>query len=212
MIHILIADDHPIVREGLKRVISECADLEVVDEAEDGQETILKSKHPGVDVLTLDVSMPGPGFLEVLRRVKAHRPELQVLVLSVQPEEQYAVRALRAGAAGYLTKDNSPVELAKAIRQVARGRKYVSETLAERLAAQLDSPVGKEPHETLSDREYQVFSLLGAGKPVGEIAETLALSPKTVSTYRKRIMDKMNLENNTALIRYAIERDLSEGQ
>ena len=212
MIHILIADDHPIVREGLKRVISECADLEVVDEAEDGQETILKSKDPAIDVLTLDVSMPGPGFLDVLRRVKAHRPELQVLVLSVQPEEQYAVRALRAGAAGYLTKDNSPVELAKAIRQVARGRKYVSETLAERLAAQLDSPVGKEPHETLSDREYQVFSLLGAGKPVGEIAETLALSPKTVSTYRKRIMDKMNLENNTALIRYAIERDLSEGQ
>ena len=120
MIHILIADDHPIVREGLKRVISECADLEVVDEAKDGQEAILKSKDPGVDVLTLDISMPGPGFLEVLRRVKVHRPELQVLVLSVQPEEQYAVRALRAGAAGYLTKDHSPAELAKAIRQVAR--------------------------------------------------------------------------------------------
>jgi DNA-binding NarL/FixJ family response regulator len=212
MIQILIADDHPILREGLKRVISECEDLEVVDEAEDGQEAILKCKDPAIDVLTLDVSMPGPGFLEVLRRVKAHRPDLQVLVLSVHPEEQYAVRALRAGAAGYLTKDHSPVELAKAIRQVASGRKYVTETLGEWLAAELDSPVGKEPHETLSDREYQVFCLLGAGKPVGEIAETLALSSKTVSTYRKRIMDKMNLENNAAIIRYAIERDLAEEQ
>jgi DNA-binding NarL/FixJ family response regulator len=212
MIHILIADDHPIVREGLKRVISECAGLEVVDEAKDGQEAILKSKDPVVDVLTLDISMPGPGFLEVLRRVKVHRPELQVLVLSVQPEEQYAVRALRAGAAGYLTKDHSPAELAKAIRQVASGRKYVTASLAERLATELDSPAGKEPHETLSEREYQVFCLLGAGKPVGEIAEKLALSPKTVSTYRKRIMDKMKLENNAAVIRYAIERDLAEKQ
>jgi DNA-binding NarL/FixJ family response regulator len=156
--------------------------------------------------------MPGPGFLEVLRRVKVHRPELQVLVLSVQPEEQYAVRALRAGAAGYLTKDHSPAELAKAIRQVASGRKYVTASLAERLATELDSPAGKEPHETLSEREYQVFCLLGAGKPVGEIAEKLALSPKTVSTYRKRIMDKMKLENNAAVIRYAIERDLAEKQ
>lgn len=212
MIHILIADDHPIVREGLKRVISECADLEVVGEAKDGQEAVLKSKDPRIEVLLLDISMPGPGFLEVLRRVKTHRPELQVLVLSVQPEDQYAVRALRAGAAGYLTKDRSPDELAKAIRQVAMGRKYVTASLAERLAAELDGPTGKEPHETLSDREYQVFCLLGAGKAVGEVAETLALSPKTVSTYRTRIMYKMKLENNAALIRYAIARGLAEDQ
>lgn len=210
MIHILIADDHPIVREGLKRVISDCADLEVVSEAQDGHEAVLKSQDPQVEVLLLDISMPGPGFLEVLRRVKGHRPELQVLVLSVQPEEQYAVRALRAGAGGYLTKDRSPAELAKAIRQVAMGRKYVTGSLAERLAAELDSPSEKEPHETLSEREYQVFCLLGAGKTVGDVAETLALSPKTVSTYRTRIMDKMKLENNAEMIRYAIERGLAE--
>ncbi len=208
MIHILIADDHPIVREGLKRVISECADLEVVGEAKDGQEAVLKSKDCGVDVLLLDISMRGPGVLEVLRRVKAHRPGLQVLVLSVQPEEQYAVHALRAGAAGYLTKDRSPEELAEAIRRVAMGRKYVTASLAERLAAELDSAAGKEPHETLSEREYQVLCLLGVGKTVGEVAEILALSPKTVSTYRMRIMDKMKLENNAAIIRYAITRNL----
>lgn len=209
MISILIADDHPIVREGLKRVISECSDINVLDEAQDGHEAILKSKNPAVAVLLLDLSMPGPGFLEVLRRVKAHNPELRVLVLSVQPEEQYAVRALRAGAAGYLTKDRSPDELAQAIRQVAMGRKYVTASLAERLAEELNVPAGKEPHETLSEREYQVFCLLGAGKAVGEVAEILALSPKTVSTYRSRIMDKMKLETNAALIRYAIARDLA---
>ena len=133
-----------------------------------------------------------------------------MLVLSVQPEEQYAVRALRAGAAGYLTKDRSPAELAKAIRQVAMGRKYVTESLAERLAAELDRLGEKQPHETLSEREYQVFCLLGAGKTVGEVAEVLALSPKTVSTYRTRIMEKMKLENTAAIIRYAIERGLVE--
>ncbi len=210
MINILIADDHPIVREGLKRVISECADLEVVDEAKDGQEAVLKSKDPQIEVLLLDISMPGPGFLEVLRRVRVHRPELRVLVLSVQPEEQYAVRALRAGASGYLTKDRSPDELAKAIRQVAMGRKYVTASLAEQLAAELGGSAGKEPHETLSEREYQVFRLLGAGKTVGEVAETLALSPKTVSTYRRRIMDKMKLDSNATLMRYAIARNLVE--
>lgn len=210
MIRILIADDHPLIREGLKRVLAQCTDVEVVDEAKDGEEAVLKSKDPTVDVLTLDVSMPGPGFLEVLRRVKAHRPDLQVLALSVQPEEQYAVRALRAGAAGYLTKNHSSDELAKAIRQVASGRKYVTASLAEKLAVELGAPAGKEPHETLSEREYQVFCLLGAGKTVAEVADKLALSPKTVSTYRTRIMEKMNLESNAALMRYAISRDLAE--
>jgi DNA-binding NarL/FixJ family response regulator len=210
MIHILIADDHPLIREGLKRVIAQCTDLEVVGESKDGEDAIAKSKDPAVDVLTLDVSMPGPGFLEVLRRVRAHRPDLQVLVLSVQPEEQYAVRALRAGAAGYLTKNHSSDELAKAIRQVASGRKYVTASLAEKLAVELGSPAGKEPHETLSEREYQVFCLLGSGKTVAEVADMLALSPKTVSTYRARIMEKMKLESNAALMRYAISRDLAE--
>ena len=155
---------------------------------------------------------PAPGFLEVLRRVRAHRPDLQILVLSVQPEEQYAIRALRAGASGYLTKNHSSSELAKAIRQVASGRKYVTASLAEKLAAELGNPTptNKEPHETLSEREYQVFCLLGAGKTVADVAEKLALSPKTVSTYRTRIMDKMKLESNAALMRYAISRDLAE--
>ena len=212
MIRILIADDHLLIREGLKRVIAQCTDLEVVDEANDGEEAILKSRDSAVDVLTLDVSMPGPGFLEVLRRVRAHRPDLQILVLSVQPEEQYAVRALRAGASGYLTKNHSSSELAKAIRQVASSRKYVTASLAEKLAAELGSPTptDKEPHETLSEREYQVLCLLGAGKTVTEAAEKLSLSPKTVSTYRARIMEKMKLDSNAALMRYTISRGLAE--
>ncbi|MCI0400301.1 MAG: response regulator transcription factor [Gammaproteobacteria bacterium] len=208
MIRLLIADDHPIVREGLKRIVAECRDMRVVGEAVNGDEALTKSKSAGADVLLLDVSMPGPGFLDVMRLLRAESPGLRVLVLSVHPEDHYAVRALRAGAAGYLTKDHSPEELANAIRRVHAGGKYVTASLAEQLASELGPDAEKPPHETLSDREHQVFCMLGSGKSVNEIATELTLSPKTVSTYRTRILQKMKLRNNTELIRYAVQNAL----
>jgi DNA-binding NarL/FixJ family response regulator len=206
---VLIADDHPVVREGLKRIIADSPDMEVIAEAGDGVEALRLAKDPAVDVLLLDITMPGPGFLEVLHRAKAHRPELAVLILSVLPEQQYAVRALRAGASGYLTKDNSATELAKAVRRVASGKKYVSEALAEHLAEEMGAPTIQAPHERLSDREYQTFYHLAAGKTVSEVAELLSISPKTVSTYRARILDKMGLANNAEIMRYAVDWGLT---
>jgi DNA-binding NarL/FixJ family response regulator len=208
MIRLLIADDHPIVREGLKRIVAECRDMRVVSEAVNGDEALTKSQSTEVDVLLLDVSMPGPGFLDVMRSLRAEVPELRILVLSVHPEDHYAVRALRAGAAGYLTKDHSPEELANAIRRVYGGGKYVTPSLAERLASELGPDAEKPPHETLSDREHQVFCMLGSGKSVNEIASELSLSPKTVSTYRTRLLQKMKFKNNTELIRYAVQNGL----
>jgi len=210
MIRLLIADDHAIVREGLKRIAAECQDILVADEAADAREVLEKVTREDVDVLLLDVSMPGPGFLETMRRVKSKRPKLPVLVLSVHPEEQYAVRTLKAGASGYLTKDYSAQELKKAIRQVFEGRKYVTPSLAERLAAELDTDNTGPPHEALSERELQVFMKLGAGRSVSEIADALHLSPKTVSTYRSRVMEKMGFRNNAEMIRYAVMHGLAD--
>jgi DNA-binding NarL/FixJ family response regulator len=206
VIGILIADDHPIVREGLKRILEECPDMRVVAEAVDSSEVVEKSRQPGVDVLLLDVSMPGPGFLETLQRIRAREPSPRVLVLSVHPEDQFAVRALRAGAAGYLTKDQSPEELAEAIRRVQHGGRYVSRALAE--PSELEPDTQRPPHESPSDREDQVFERLAAGQSVKEIASELALSPKTVSTYRTRILQKMKLGSNAELIRYAVRAGL----
>ena len=208
MIRLLIADDHQIVREGLKRIVAEYVDLQVIGEAVDGYEVIAKSK--GADVVLLDVSMPGPGFLETLRRLREDCASTRVLVLSVHPEDHYAVRAMRAGASGYLTKDHSPQELGQAIRRVASGGKYVTAALAEKLACEVDGAVERQPHEVLSDREYQVLRMLGAGKSVKEIAYTLSVSPKTVSTYRARLLMKMRLESNADLIRYVVERELGD--
>jgi two-component system invasion response regulator UvrY len=210
MIRLLIADDHAIVREGLKRIAAECGDINVVDEAADAKDVLEKIGRTDVDVLLLDVSMPGPGFLETMRRIRTKNPKLPVLVLSVHPEEQYAIRTLRAGASGYLTKEYSPQELTKAIRQVFSGRKYVTSALAERLANELDSDGDRPLHETLSERELQVFVKLGCGKSISEIAEALHLSPKTVSTYRTRIMEKMRFKNNAEIIRYAVDHSLSD--
>ena len=210
MIHLLIADDHPIVREGLKRIVTDCPDMRVVAEATDADEALAKSETTDVDVLLLDITMPGPGFLETVRRLRTERPGLRVLVLSVHPEDHYAVRALRAGAAGYLTKHRTPKELADAIRRVYKGHKYVTESLAEKLALELEQGVSQPPHEALSDREYQVFRMLGSGTSVGAIAAELALSPKTVSTYRTRILEKMHFSSNTELIRYALETGLAD--
>lgn len=208
MIRLVIADDHPIVREGLKRIIAECPDMAVTAEAGNSSEVLEYSKTYPADVLLLDVSMPGIGFLETLHRVKVNRPDIQVLVLSMHPEDHYALRALKAGAAGYLTKDHTPNELADAIRHVYDGRKYVTSSLAEKLATQLGSDSSKPPHEVLSDREYEVLCRLAAGEAISSIATALMLSPKTVSTYRARILEKMRLTNNADLVRYALDHAL----
>lgn len=208
MIRLLIADDHPIVREGLRRIVAECPDMRLVDEAVDGHEVIAKIDAADVDVLLLDVNMPGPGFLKTLRRVTSERPALRVLVLSVHPEDQFGVRSLRAGAAGYLTKERTPEELVEAIRQVHQGGTYITPALAESMAFHLGINVDAPPHELLSDREFEVLSLLGSGKSVAEIAAHLALSPKTVSTYKTRILEKLKLKSDAALIRYTLEHGL----
>ncbi len=208
MIRLLIADDHPIVREGLKRIIAECSDMTVTAEAGDSSEVLEYSKTYPTDVVLLDVSMPGIGFLETLRRLKASRPDIKVLVLSMHPEDHYALRALKSGAAGYLTKDHTPDELADAIRRVYEGRKYVTPSLAEKLATELGSGSAKPAHEVLSDREYEVLCRLATGETVSDIATALMLSPKTVSTYRARILEKMKLTNNADLVRYALDHAL----
>jgi DNA-binding NarL/FixJ family response regulator len=208
MIRLFIADDHPVVREGLKRIIADCHDMTVTGEAADGDRLLAQIGSAGVDVLLLDVSMPGPGVFELIRRMKEERPGVRILVLSVQPEEVYAVRTLRAGAAGYLTKDHSPEELAGAIRRVHGGGRYVSPALAEALALGLEPDYETPPHEALSDREYQVLSLLAAGRSVKEIAAQLHLSPKSISTYRARILEKTRLKSTAELIRYALEHDI----
>lgn len=210
MIRLLIADDHPIVREGLKRIVLECDDMELVGEAENGNMVLAQCEKNNIDVMLLDISMPGPGFLDVLQRIRLKYPDIRVLVLSIHPENHYAVRALKAGASGYLTKSHSPDELARAIRHVYTGRKYISSNLGEQLATQLDANNDKKLHETLSNREYQILCMIGTGIDTSEIAEKLNLSPKTVSTYQGRIMGKMNLRSKGELIRYAIEHGLTE--
>jgi two-component system invasion response regulator UvrY len=203
MIRLLIADDHPIVREGLRRIVEDAPGLEVVGEVANGDELFALLPRVPADIVLLDVTMPGAGFLDVLQRLRSEHPTVAVLVLSVHPEDQYAVRALRAGASGYLTKDHSPEELTEAIRRVHRGHRYVSALLAERLAADLTAGTRDVRHEVLSDREYEVFCLLGSGRTVKEIAGSLQLSPKTVSTYRTRVLEKMHAASNADLVRYA---------
>ena len=208
MIRILVVDDHAIVREGLKQILGEVDDMSVRDEAGNGQEALAKIRSGEFDVVLLDISMPGRSGLEILKEIKAERPKLPVLILSMHAEEQYAVRALRAGASGYVTKASAPDELIGAIRKVSCGRKYVSSSLAEKLAFELDIDTRKPPHETLSDREYQVMLMLASGKSVKEIADELCLSVKTISTYRARVMEKMNMKKNAELTLYAIQNHL----
>ena len=209
MIKILVADDHPIVRQGLKQILSEYPDMTVADEAGTGKDVLVKVGKKDFDIVLLDISMPGRNGLDILKELKAKKPKLPVLVLSIYPEDQYAVRVLKLGAAGYLTKESVPEELVAAIRKVARGRKYVSNSLAEKLATDLEINSEKSPHENLSDREYQVMSMIASGKRLKEVAEELSLSIKTISTYRSRIMEKMNMRNNAELIRYALQNGLA---
>jgi DNA-binding NarL/FixJ family response regulator len=208
MIEILIADDHAIVREGLKQIVAETDDMVVADEATSGHEVLEKVRNNEYDVVILDISMPGRGGVDILKQLKSQRPNLPILILSMHPEEQYAVRVLKAGAAGYLTKESAPDELITAIRRVSLGRKYVSSSLAEKLAFDLERDTEKPYHEILSDREYQVMCMIASGKRVQEIAEELCLSVKTVSTYRSRILQKMNMKNNAELMHYAIKQGL----
>jgi DNA-binding NarL/FixJ family response regulator len=208
MLKILIADDHPVVRRGLKQIIADTPDMAVGDEATNGWEVLSKVRAGDYDVVLLDIAMPGKDGLDVLTQLKHEKPKLPVLMLSMYPEQQFAVRALRAGASGYLTKESAPDELVGAIRKVSAGGKYVSSALAEKLALDLQGGGKQPPHETLSDREYQVMCLIASGKTVTEIAWELSLSVKTISTYRHRILDKMKMKNNAELTHYTISRRL----
>jgi DNA-binding NarL/FixJ family response regulator len=208
-IRILIADDHAIVREGLKQIVAETSDMVVSGEAAEGQQVLELIRQGEWDVVLLDIAMPGRGGIDTLRCLKQEKPRLPILVLSMYPEEQYAVRTLKSGADGYLTKESAPEELVSAIRKVSRGGKYVSASLAERLASQLAMDAAKPLHESLSDREYQVMLMIASGISVKEIAEKLSLSVKTISTNRSRILNKMGLKNNAEIIRYAINQGLS---
>ena len=210
MIKILIADDHAIVRRGLKQILAETPDMVVAGEAHNGQELLEKVRGHPWDVIVLDISMPGRGGLDILKQLKSERPKLPVLMLTIHPEDQYAVRVLRAGASGYLTKESAPDHLVEAIRKVARGGKYVSPHLAEKLAFNLESLSEKPLHEMLSDREFQVLRFIASGKTVKEIGEELSLSVKTISTYRTRILEKMKMRNNAELTHYAIQQKLVE--
>ncbi|MBI3649924.1 MAG: response regulator transcription factor [Acidobacteria bacterium] len=210
MIKILIADDHEIVRRGLKQLLAEHPDMTVMGEAETvAQALALCQQHP-CDVILLDISMPGRSGLELISELKQQPRAPHVLVLSAHPEDQYALRVLKAGAAGYITKTADAAELVKAIRKVYQGRKYISEAVADRLVFDLDKPSGAALHESLSDREYQVLVRLGAGQTVGQIAAELSLSAKTISTYRSRILLKLNLENTAQLMAYALAHQLIE--
>ncbi|HLH29937.1 MAG TPA: response regulator transcription factor [Terriglobia bacterium] len=208
MIKVCVVDDHAVVREGLKRIISENPGMAVTAEAGDGFEALKVIKSEPCDVVLLDITMPNKSGLDVLKELHTESPRLPVLVLSMHAEDQYAVRVLRAGAAGYLTKESAPAKLIQAIRKVVRGGKYVSPTLAEKLVYDLDIDKSKAPHEILSDREYQVLCMIASGKTVTEIAGELALSVKTISTYRVRILEKLNFKNNAELTRYAIKEGL----
>ena len=210
MIKVLIADDPPIVRQGLRQILSEIPDMLVAGEAVNGQETLDQVRAGGWDVLVLDITMPDRSGLDILKELKHQQPHLPVLVLSIHAEEQFAVRLLKAGASGYLTKENAPDELVKAIRKVVDGGKYISRNLAESLAFSLDVDSDRPRHESLSDREFQVMQLMASGKTLTEMADELSLSAKTVSTYRSRLMEKMNLKTNAEIVRYAIENGLVE--
>jgi two-component system invasion response regulator UvrY len=207
-IHILIVDDHALVRQGLKQVLADAftkAEFGEADTANAAMEKIWKQRW---DVALLDITMPGKSGLDVLKQMVDAQPNLAVLVLSMHPEDQYAVRVLKTGAAGYLTKNTASEEVVGAVKKVLAGGKYVSAALAETLAEGLNAPAGKSPHETLSDREYQVMRFIAVGKSVKEIAFELSLSVKTISTYRSRVMEKMKLKTNADIIRYAVHEKL----
>ena len=208
MMRILIADDHSVVRKGLRQILLEGFPTAHIEEVPDAEEMIKKIIQSPWDVVISDLSMPGRSGLEALSQVKQINPRLPVLILSIHPEDQYALRVLKAGASGYLSKDMAPDELVNAVQRVMLGKKYITASIAEKLASVLDQDSDKAAHESLSDREFSVLKLLAAGKSVSEIAESLFLSVTTVSTYRSRIMAKMGMKNNADLTLYSIEHKL----
>lgn len=210
MIRILLADDHQMFREGVRGLLEARPDMSVVAEAATGEEALSQATEHRPDVVVLDVSMPGRGGLETVAELKKRNPRVRVLMLTVHPEDRFAVRCLKGGADGYMTKDNATDELITAIRKVHTGGKYVSPSLAENLVMSLDRDFGAAPHETLSDREFQVMRMLASAQTVSEIAEELCLSVKTISTYRSRILEKLGLRNNAEIMQFAIEQNLVE--
>lgn len=204
---VLIADDHPIVRRGLKQILADAPDVSVVGEAADPQQALELARTRPWDVVVLDIGLPGRGGLEVLHELKSEQPARPVLILSMHPEEQYAVRAIRAGASGYLTKEAAPARCLEAIRKVASGERYVSDPVAQQLAVAVARD-SRPPHEQLSDREFEVMQLIASGRTVGDVACALALSVKTISTYRARMLEKTGLRNNAAVMKYAVAHRL----
>lgn len=210
IIKVFIADDHAIVRAGLKQILAETRDIVVAGEAENGIDAIQLFRKADCQVMLLDISLPDRSGIEVLKQVKKEKPELAVLMLSMHREDQYAIRSLKAGASGYLTKQSAPRELVTAIRQVAGGLKYISAALAQELANHVGEDHEAPPHDSLSDREYQTLTMIASGKTVGAIAKELSLSVKTVSEYRARLLVKMKLKNSAELTHYAIKNQLIE--
>jgi DNA-binding NarL/FixJ family response regulator len=208
VIRILVVDDHSVVRQGIKQIVADSPDIEIVGEAASGQEALELVRSGSFDLIILDISMPGQNGLDILRELKAESPALKVIILSMYPEEQYAIRSLRDGSSAYLTKGSPPEELILAIRTVASGKRYITPSVADRLATYIEDSSQRPPHETLSDREMEVLVLIGSGKQVSDIAVELNLSIKTVSTYRSRILLKMNMETNAQLIRYSLQHGL----
>ncbi|KAB0661682.1 MULTISPECIES: response regulator transcription factor [Burkholderia] len=210
MIRVLIADDHALVREGLRHILQSASGFEVVGEAHDGASTIALMRDRDADVLVLDLSMPGRNGVELIKQVKDEKPGLHILVLTMHAEQQYAVRAFRAGASGYMTKESASAELVAALSKIAAGGVYVSLTMAEQFAQSLNEPTDLLPHQRLSDREFDVFRRVTIGESISEIAQALCVSVKTVSTYKTRILEKMQMPNDTALVRYAMRHKLFE--
>lgn len=208
MIKVLIADDHTVVRKGLLQILSNDPSIKVMDEAVNGFEALEKARANKYDILILDISMPGMSGIEVLQQIKSEMLDIPVLVLSIYPEEQYAIRVLKDGAAGYMTKEAAPEELIDAVKRITQGRKYISEEIAEKLAFYVESGEGGSLHEHLSDREFSILLMITSGKANKEIASDLGLSPKTISTYRSRILEKMHMETNAQLMHYAITQNL----
>ena len=207
---ILIVDDHELIREGLKKVLAKHQEMHVVGEACDSVELYDQLKRMEVDIVVLDISLPGRSGLDIINDLKKSYPEIKVLILSMHPEDRFAVRSLKAGAAGYLTKQSVAQELVKAIRKIMDGGKYISPALAEQLALEIETPSDKPAHESLSNREFEIMRMIGFGKSVSEIGEELSLSVNTVTSYRARIMEKMKMKTNAELIRYAIQNQLVE--
>ena len=210
MIRIMIADDHAIVRQGLARILEKNDGMKIVAEHDNGIDALNWVRDHDCDIALIDISMPGMNGIDLLKQLREEKPKVPVLVISIYSEDQYAVRLIKAGAAGYLTKGCAPAIVIEAVRQIAGGKKYISPTVAGMLADEIGTTDGRLPHEALSDREYHIFLLLASAKTVSEIADSIALSGKTVSTYRKRIMEKMHLRNNVELMRYAIDNNLAQ--